>query len=354
MRKASLDKNVIGLKVGQPVLGLNGQVLLGKGTEITEHFIERLKFFGYSYIYVDDGLLDDVVPDELISTKTRIQITTSIKEVTENFRMSSRLNLLKFKKVMNLIFGEVLNNKGVLASLTDIRTSDPNDYLFNHSINVTALSVLIGLHMYYPENKLYELGTGVLLHDIGKTTLPDKFIITPAEDLSVDEVKLYQQHTWNGYEILRSNPEIKLVSAAIALQHHEHYDGMGFPRSEKGINILEYARIAAIADAYDNLSNDRGTRKKLPANKVSEYLQSKSGTHFDPKIVDRFIQKIALYPQGTKILLNDGKSGFVIRQNSNNHKPIVRLFWKDGRDLPRPEEEDLLKNTSLSIIEVLE
>lgn len=355
MRKASLDENVIGLKVGQPILGLNGQVLLGQGTEITEQFVERLKSLGYSQIYVDDGLVDDIIPDELISARTRVQITASIKEITENFKMSSRLNLLRFKKVMDLILSEVLNNRSILASLTDIRTSDPNDFLFNHSINVTALSVLIGLNMYYPENKLYELGMGVLLHDIGKTTLPDKFITTPTKDLTDDEFKLYQQHTWNGYEILRANPEIRLVSAAIALQHHERYDGMGFPRSQKGTNILEHARIAAIADAYDNLSNDRGNRKKLPAYRVSEYLQSKSGTLFDPKIVDRFIQKIALYPQGSKILLNNGKSGFVIRQNSeNNKKPMVRLFWKDNRELPRPEEEDLLKNSSLFIVEVLE
>lgn len=355
MRRVCLDEKVIGLKLGQPILGSNGQMLLGQGTELTEHFIERLKSMGYSQIYVDDGLIDDSVPEELISNLTRIRVATTIREITENFRLTNKLNVMKFRKVMDLIVSDVLNNKRILASLSDIRTADPNDLLFNHSINVSALSVLIGIHLYYSEQKLYELGMGVLLHDIGKTALPDKFITAAPHDFSPEEQEIYRQHTWNGYQILRSNPEIKLVSAAIALQHHERFDGLGWPRSLKGQNILEYARIAAIADTYDSLSNDKGSFKRLPAHKVYEYLQTNSGTLFDPKILDRFIQKIALYPQGSKIILNNGKSGFVLRQNSsNNSRPVVRLFWFEGKELPNPEEVDLLREPAMFILDVIE
>lgn len=355
MRRVYLEENLVGLRLGQPIIGINGQLLLGQGTELTEHFIGRLKSLGYSQIYIEDGLIDDSTPDELVSNVIRNQVASSIREITANFGQANKLNIVKFDKAMKVILTNVLNNKRILASLTDIRTADPNDFLFNHLINVSALSVLIGIHLYYSEQKLYELGMGVLLHDIGKIVLPDKFLCKPFDELSSEEQEIYRQHTWSGYQLLKSNPEIKLVSAAIALQHHERFDGSGYPRSLKGTNILEYARIAAIANTYDNLSNDRGNFKKLPAHKVYEHLQSRSGTCYDPKILDRFIQKIALYPQGTKVLLNNGKSGLVLRQNSSdNSRPVVRLFWLENKELSHPEEVDLLREPSLFIENVIE
>ncbi len=355
MRRVYLDEKLIGLRLGKPIIGINGHMLLGKGTELTKHFIKRLKSLGYTQVYVEDGLIDDSTPDELISNATRVQIASSISEITANFRLTNKLNVIKFNNVMHTILTNVLNNKRMLASLTDIRTSDPNDFLFNHSINVSALSVLIGIHLYYSDQKLFELGMGVLLHDIGKVALPDKFLSVSFNELTSEEQEIYRQHTWNGYHILRANPEIKLVSAAIALQHHERFDGSGYPRSLKGTSILEYARIASIADTYDNLSNDKGTFKRLPAHKVYQYLQSRSGIDYDPKILDRFIQKIALYPQGTKIILNNKKSGFVLRQNnSNNSRPVVRLFWLEDKELAQPEEVDLLREPSLCIEKVVE
>lgn len=355
MRKVSLDKIELGFKLAQAIFGPKGQMLLSKGTELTETFVQRLKDLGYVSIYVDDGLIDDSLPDEIISSKTRMQVANSIKEVTEHFKLNKGIKLSHFKKVMSDILNDVISNRSVLASLTDIRTADSDDHLFNHAINVTAISVLIGIHLFYSNEKLHDLGMGVLLHDLGKATLPPFITTKPMEQLTQGEFELYEKHTWNGFEILRSVAEIKITSAHVALQHHEKVDGSGFPRGLKGNNILEFARIAAIADTYDNLSNDWGTRKKLPAHKVYDYLQSRSGTYFDSNILDRFIQKIALYPQGTKVLMNNGKSGFVIRQNSlDNMRPIVRLFWNTENDLTVPEEIDLLADKSLSIVEVLE
>lgn len=351
MRRIDIDKVETGSRLARSVYNSNGQTLLSQGTLLSSDFIERLKELGFSSVYIEDGFIDDVSLDNLISEETRNQAVACVKEVMANIRSEQTFQACKVKKVVSDIVEELLVNGKMMMNLSDIRSFD--DYTFFHSVNVTVLSITIGMTLFYPRQKLLDLGLGVLLHDVGKTQIPLGILNKPGK-LTDEEFGFVQKHTWFGFEILRNHPEIKITSSHVALQHHERIDGSGYPRQLKGNDILEYARISAIADVYDALVHDRCYRRKLPIHKVYEYFVEQTNSQFDSHFLDRFIQKIALYPQGTKVLLNDGRSGFVIKQSDVPTRPLVRLFWQHGQELAKPVELNLQDEGSLSIKDVIE
>ncbi len=352
MRLISLDKVREDMVLGRSIYRGNGELLLKSGTLLSSRYIQRLKDFGFTYVYVYNELLSDINFDDIVSDKTRVQAIACLHDLTNNVRKGRIVHLGGVKESVENIVDELIGSRDIMFNISNILTFD--EYTFQHSVNVTIISVMIGVAMYYNRDKLLDLGMGVILHDLGKTLIPGEVINKPGK-LTNEEYEIVKMHTWHGYEILRSNPQIKVTSAHVALQHHERYNGSGYPRGLRGKHILEFARISAVADVFDAMTNDRCYRSKFPIHKVYEYLVDNSATGFDPIIVDNFVQKIALFPKGTKILLNDGRSGFVIKQNFRSpFNPIVRLFWNNGKDLPKPVEVDLLQDENLSITDVIE
>ena len=352
MRKIGIERVHAGDRLAKSIY-INNRLLLSAGMSLTPEFIERLKKLGYCAVYINDGRIDDVVIDDAISEQTRNQAVRCIRELTEDIKHHRTIKVVSLKKTVSDIIDDLVDSREMMLSLADIRSFD--DYTFQHSINVTIISIMIGMAMYYTQDKLRDLGLGVLLHDIGKTQVPSEIINKPSR-LTEEEFEVVKKHTWHGFELLRHNPEIKTTSAHVALQHHERVDGTGYPRGLTGKGILEFARISTIADVFDALSNDRAYRKKMTTYQVYQFLLEKSGTYFDSEILDKFIQKITLYPQGTKVILNDGRSGFVIKQNPFAPKqPILRLFWDvTGKEFPKPVEVNLICEPSLKIYDVLE
>lgn len=352
MRRVNIDQIEPGSKLARNIYSTNSQILLRQGAVLTKKFLARLKSMGFTALYIEDGLIDDITIEQNISEETRIHATNCLRKVVADFKKSKSIKVGQVNKVVANIVDDIMRNKDVMINLSDIRSYD--DYTFNHSVNVTVISVMIGLCLSYDYSRLCDLGLGVLLHDIGKTMVPVETINKPGR-LSSEEYNIVKRHTWHGFEILRNEPEIKTTSAHVALQHHERYNGSGYPRQLKGDDILEFARIAAVADVYDAMTNERCYRKKVPVSEVHKYLLDNSGILFDPRIIDRFVEKITLYPQGTKVVLNDGRSGLVIKNNrSDSTRPTLRLFWDNGTPMKKPVEINLSDERSLQIVEVLQ
>jgi putative two-component system response regulator len=126
------------------------------------------------------------------------------------------------------------------------------------------------------------------LHDFGKLAIPDRILLKPGR-LTLDERLIIEQHPLVGYELLRnSGSELLDMAAAIALSHHERWDGLGYPRGKSGGQIPVEARIAAVADVFDSLTRNRPYRDALKVSDAMEFICAGSGTHFDPDVVDAF------------------------------------------------------------------
>lgn len=130
------------------------------------------------------------------------------------------------------------------------------------------------------------------MHDIGKLAIEDHILKKPGR-LTTEEYAKMKEHTLVGYQLLTSSSRPLLRTAAIiALQHHEKYDGSGYPSGLRGEAIHIYGRITAIADVFDALGSDRVYRPAWDLNKVYDYIRSQSGKHFDPRLVEIFFQNL--------------------------------------------------------------
>ena len=138
------------------------------------------------------------------------------------------------------------------------------------------------------EDEMVHVTRGALLHDIGKMAIPDGILLKPGQ-LTDDERKLIQKHPVYAYEML-SPIEFLRPAIDIPYCHHEKWDGTGYPRGLKGEDIPFAARVFPVIDVWDALISDRPYRKGLPHDVVLEHIQADSGKHFDPRVVNAFME----------------------------------------------------------------
>jgi HD-GYP domain-containing protein (c-di-GMP phosphodiesterase class II) len=142
--------------------------------------------------------------------------------------------------------------------------------------------------MGFDEAELIHIRHGAILHDIGKMAIPDEILRKPGA-LTESERQIVMQHPQVAYDLLVRIPHLK-KALDIPFCHHEKWDGTGYPRGLKGEEIPLAARIFAVVDVWDALSNDRPYRQAWSKEKVSQYLSAESGKHFDPNIAAIFLQ----------------------------------------------------------------
>lgn len=159
-----------------------------------------------------------------------------------------------------------------------------------HSVRVLELTLRLAAAMRLPDKDLQDVRRGVLLHDIGKMGIPDSILHKPGP-LTDEEWKIMRRHPQFAYDML--SPIAYLRGALdIPYCHHEKWDGSGYPRALKGETIPITARIFAVVDVYDALTSDRSYRKAWSKEKTLDYIISESGKHFDPRVVEAFLDLI--------------------------------------------------------------
>ena len=177
-----------------------------------------------------------------------------------------------------------------LTSAIDVR----DHYTKSHSEHVTEYAVAIATEMELPEKEIEDIKRACSLHDLGKIGVHDYILNKPGK-LNHDEWEEIKLHSLKSAEILRP---LLFLEAVIKLveQHHERYDGKGYPNKLKGENITLGARILAVADSFDAMVTDRPYRKAFPRNQAIEELRKGSGTQFDPKVVEIFLRVLEKNP----------------------------------------------------------
>lgn len=239
-------------------------------------------------------------------------------------------------------------NGAALMTLSKLRSS--SDHLFNHSVNVAVLSMYFGRFLGLHPITLKRIGQAGLFHDIGMSEVPDN-VVKSRNKLSPDDFALVQRHPAAGHEILKQKADIYPEVLEGALEHHERFNGNGYPNALAGDKISVVGRILALADAYDALTSDRPHRKAFPPHKALSVIYGMRGQDFDPAFVERFIQGVGVYPLGSAVELNTGQSGVVIRANPENPlRPVLSLIT-DPRGKPVPARSvDLSGQNALRIV----
>ena len=176
-----------------------------------------------------------------------------------------------------------------LGKASESRDPETGGHIRRMSYYSELLAKLYGLDDAESELILY----AAPLHDIGKIGIADNILLKPGrfEDYEFDIMKTHAQL---GADMLQTDKEYPVLQAGyvIALEHHEKYDGSGYPHGKRGEDIHLYARIIAIADVFDALSSKRCYKEPMALEKVLEIMKKDSGTHFDPKLIDIFLENI--------------------------------------------------------------
>ncbi|WP_219835845.1 HD-GYP domain-containing protein [Paenibacillus sp. R14(2021)] len=357
MRKVHINSVAPGDKLARPILQENGNVLLGAGVELSQRFIDRLAGLGIDNVYIDDPLSEGLEPTEAIQDDTRKSASANIFKTMNTLmdqpQIKGRTIAPELGRTFRKVFGDIVQDlvrrEDMMVSLTNIHVAD--SYLFNHSLNVAIFAGIMGLAKGYNRNQLEELGMGALLFDIGMTKLPKELlaknsVYTPAERNQMEK------HTEEGFNIIRAQHDISLLSAHCAFQHHERYDGSGYPRKLKRDEIHEYAQIIGIADVFDALTSNRPYRKRFTPSEAIEFLFAAGNTYFDLDLIKMFCKHISIYPVATTVLLSTGQIGVVALNNQLAvHRPVVRIIREpDGAPPKAAYQIDLKDEHSLMIV----
>lgn len=352
LRKINIENLKTNMIVARPILDSDGRALLLNGVTLNHTYIKRLKELNIPAVYIKDTFSDDIEIPEIISEQSKLEAIKIVKQSFINLENDLKINTQLVKSVVNKLIDNIFENLSVLQHVSDIWSF--NDHVFGHSINVCTLSLMSGIIMGYDDAKLRELGVGALLHDIGKTSL-NKELLSKSASLSQQEHIEMQKHSEYGFNILRKYDEISLLSAHIAYQHHEFWDGQGYPRKLAGYDIHEYARIVAAVNVYDSLISGGSHQSPYSANQAISVLKRMAGMQLDPVCVNALIANIAVYPIASIIKLNTGEIALVIDVNREApSRPKIRIvFDKYGNKLDNPHEVDLSKLSSILISQTL-
>lgn len=339
--KLSVNYLKPGMVLKTPVYNNRGRLLLNAGRVLTESYIEALKRMGVLAVSikgVDD--LDMEEANRVLDYEVKVEALTSIQTFVEQ-NMSKKNYKLLVKSVKNIVT-EILSGKVPAGGLAEISAYD--SYTYAHSVDVCALSIAIGYHMGLTRPTLVKLGMGALLHDLGKTRVPIEILNKPGK-LTDEEFEEIKKHPAYGYKMACYEFEEKLEpeAALIILNHHERYDGSGYPRGLKGDELSILDMICGIADMYNAMTTDRVYRKALPYSEAYEMLLGSAGTYFSIEVVHAFAQCVEPYPVGTLVEMSDGRRACVISTDTPiPTRPVIRIL--DTREII-----DLSVNLSLVI-----
>ena len=353
MRLLALDKYTVipaGATVGQDVMipTGDGPPLLRRGVKLSPHYIQALLAKDIRSVWIDDALSEGVTPTRVLNPETERRalatVSTALADATEGLAtgrgLSSRA-VDDLEHVATLIANEVHGAPEVSLHLADMMGAD--HYLLQHVVDVTALGTVLAAKLFRQNGwidhtgkrrrdaidpRLAKIALGLLLHDIGKLAIAPEILNKPAA-LEESEWAQVRRHPALGAEMLGEN--VSFLIRAVVKQHHERWDGTGYPNGTSGEEIHQFARIAAVADVYDAVTSERVYKRQMtPAEGVTTIEQG-NGTDFDPEVVAVFSRIVMPFPPGTEVELADGRTGLVADVDPRlPYEPTVRVRRYDG------------------------
>lgn len=353
MLRVSVSLLQPGMITAHNIYNSEGVLLVSADRELDDQYVARLKTMGLRSIYVKNMLYSGLeLPEDLLEEDDRRLLVKQVQQVYKTFQENGQIEIEPLKPRINRLVSEIVRNRHMMVHFVDCRTNE--DYLYAHVVNVAMMTVLVAATMEFNEERLRDLAMGAVLHDIGEMLIPDEILNKPGK-LTPAEWDVIHCHTTKGFEALRKVRDLSILSAHIAYQHHENFDGSGYPRKLANDDIHEYARLTAIPNMFDALISDRPQRRGFLPHEAYELLMTLSGRYVDPYYLDAFLRTVAIYPIGSIVRLDSGEFGIVTKVLPRlQMRPTISLLADpNGHPYPTPFEMDLTKNLTTQITKVL-
>lgn len=235
----------------------------------------------------------------------------------------------RLEPVVGKMIESVVRNPDALVPLARLKQMDR--YATEHAVATASLIIALGHQQGLPAAELEKLALGTMVKDVGHAAIDARLISKPGM-LSQAEYSMVQSHVEEGLAVLEATSRLSETSVAVVLEHHERYNGCGYPYRMAGDEISAAGRMAAIVDAYDAMTSDRPYRPAISPSVALRQLFDQGGTQFDPALVAAFVRTVGIYPVGTLVLLESGHLAVVDEVHHDNLlSPLVRVIYHTAR-----------------------
>ncbi len=369
MTTLTVENLKAGMITAGPITTKRGQVIAKAGEQLTNQLIAKLTFYRIESVNVEDPIVEakpEPQPAEVSAPKApektivSDQITYSQRLKAspkfQKFQSDYALNIAYLKENFDAIIAgggaecvdmmlencETLFKSNSTLELFDMLSNMRNleDPIYSHSLNVALIARVIGKWLHFSRNDLNVLTLAGLLHDIGKTQIPDEILNKPGK-YTDEEFQLMKSHPLLGKKLLNNKGFDSRILAA-TLQHHERSDGSGYPRGLMEDEIDDFASIIAIADVYDAMTSARAHRDPLCSFQVIYEFEKDGLNKYHTKFVLTFLEHIASTYNNSRIILNNAKTGRVVYINKSSlSRPVIQLDSGDIINLADSAYKDL-------------
>jgi putative nucleotidyltransferase with HDIG domain len=272
-----------------------------------------------------------------------------VHKLMHDVRLGRQIEVDQAEPMVESIVDSIFANRDALLPILRLKRHD--EYTFQHSVSVAALLAAFARHLDLGRDTARELGLGGLLHDIGKARIAEQILNKPGK-LSDAEFARMRCHVDEGLDVLHNTPQVSAIALQVTAEHHERFDGSGYPHALSAPGLSLYGKMAAIVDVYDAITSNRVYHKGIPPTLALRKLLEWSAHHFDAALVHSFIRAVGIYPSGSLVSLSNDRLGVVLEQHETNLlTPFLCVFFDTRRrayiepymlDLATHDEEKII------------
>lgn len=342
MRIRAVSKLIGGEILAEAILTREKEILIPKGTELKSEYIPLIQSLEIESLMLEDPYEDYEKPHFIIQEDSIKKYTESVRKLMEGHIYHENDKSLKiFEVIANDIVKEI--NSSTAEAILDMKERSSN--LYEHTVMVTLLSVLVGKKLKLDEQRLYNLALGCLLHDIGLRYVTIQYEGRDLTAVEPAEMFEYKKHTILGYSALQDEKWIPQISRKMILSHHENMEGTGFPMKQKYKETE--CRIIQACDAFDCYISGMEC-KRMSVQEALDIMIGNAGKKYDKAVVDNLVSTVAKYPVGTTVKTNVEERGVVISQTVDPENPIIMILNTD-----ECSERNLMLEENISILGVV-
>jgi HD-GYP domain-containing protein (c-di-GMP phosphodiesterase class II) len=364
-----VDKLPIGKALDRDLLDESDLLLVAAGTVLTHKLIDALKRRGIEKLTLRHSeeeereeapqvevpsvsvtevarFVTDAGIEPAVSEYTRQHCLDSIRSTFDGLESEGVFAVSEVQESATMVAEEVISRPQVALTLSDMILMDKS--LHAHSVNVLVIFLLAARAMGHPAQLIRDHATAALLHDVGRIVLR-RTKATTGQKLNLEEEN--SEHTEIGYAYLWNLGGFSQTALKMVMNHHERFDGLGYPRGLKGTNLSDWDQLLILANTFDSMTWDRKTGIRQGFHEALSALIQNGGKFVRKGIIRAIIQTFGHYPPGSWVRLNSGEVGLVTRAHPGSPlKPLISVVYDGtGKKLARPKVVDLGHNQTAYI-----
>jgi HD-GYP domain-containing protein (c-di-GMP phosphodiesterase class II) len=288
--------------------------------------------------YVDMTTIEDELP---MAQEAHVKVESAVQSVIDDLTKSKTIELERVNEAVGWMVESVVRNPDGMIWLTRLKSVDA--YTYDHGLNTAIYLIAFGRHLGLGEEQLQTIGTVGLMQDVGKIRLP-RALLEKRAKLSPPELKVFQSHVHHSIDVLRTSKDATESLIQAVSQHHERFDGTGYPKGLAGEAISQLGGMAGLVDTYAAMISARPYAQPMSVQQALHFLYTKRNEGFKAELVEQFIQCVGVFPVGSLVELNTGEIAVVVSQNrARRLKPRVMLVLDNKRQsYPSPIMIDLI------------